>query len=198
MRRSTTVVSFSCSISSLLAYKRTHYEALFCFHIQQSRIFMYYILVCILIRCHFFIRSLKTFEVEYSSALIEFSRAIFSIYKYLQTAQYRASCKQGAMPVLNIWYRAEGWRSTGMVQPQSWDQVSANNRCRSNASTEPVQISMLAWYRCLAARQYWWENSSQVTIRSRAGGRPRLCQHYASTAPVLKILCSTDAVTSRL
>ena len=41
--------------------------------------------------------------------------------QYLQTAQYHASCKQGAMPVLESWYRADGWCSTGTVQPQSWD-----------------------------------------------------------------------------
>ena len=37
----------------------------------------------------------------------------------LQTAQYRASCKEGAMPVLDSWYRTEDWRGTGIVQPQS-------------------------------------------------------------------------------
>ena len=36
-----------------------------------------------------------------------------------QTAQYRASCKQGAMPVLDSCYRAEGWRCTGIVYSQS-------------------------------------------------------------------------------
>ena len=39
--------------------------------------------------------------------------------QYLQTAEYRASCKQRAMPVLESWYRAESWRGTGIVQPQS-------------------------------------------------------------------------------
>ena len=101
-------------------------------------------------------------------------------FHYLQTAQYRASYKQGAMPVLDSWYRAEGWRGTGIVRPQSWDRVSANNRLQINASTEPVQISVLAWYR--------WTTSSQVTSRNRAGDRPCLCQHYVSTAPVLRIL----------
>ena len=38
--------------------------------------------------------------------------------RYLQTAQYRASCKLGVMPVLDSWYWAEGWRGTGIVQPQ--------------------------------------------------------------------------------
>ena len=38
--------------------------------------------------------------------------------QYLQTAQYRASFKLGAMPVVDCWYRAEGWRGTGIVQPQ--------------------------------------------------------------------------------
>ena len=38
--------------------------------------------------------------------------------QYLQTAQYRAICKQGAMPVLDSWYRAEGWRGAGIAQPQ--------------------------------------------------------------------------------
>ena len=37
--------------------------------------------------------------------------------QHLQTAQYHAICKQGAMPVLDSWYRAEGWRSTGIIQP---------------------------------------------------------------------------------
>ena len=85
-------------------------------------------------------------------------------YQYLQTAEYRASCKQGAMPVLDSWFRAEGWRGTGMVQPQSRDQVSANNRLRSNASTEPVQISVLTWYRCSVPRQYRWTTSSQLIL----------------------------------
>ena len=77
---------------------------------------------------------------------------------------------------------------TSIAEPQSCDQVSANNRLRSNASTEPVQISVPAWYRCPVPRQYRWTTSSQDTFRSRAGGRPCLCQHYASTAPVLQIL----------
>ena len=36
-------------------------------------------------------------------------------FQYLQTAQYRATCKQGAMPVLDSWYRAKGWHGTGIV-----------------------------------------------------------------------------------
>ena len=66
--------------------------------------------------------------------------------QYFQTAQYRASCKQGAMPVLvpDSWYRAEGWRGTGMVQPQSWDQVLTNNRILSNASTDMVTMPSTA------------------------------------------------------
>ena len=92
------------------------------------------------------------------------------------------------MPVLDIWYRAKGWRGTGIVQPQSWDQVSANNRLRSNASTEPVKISVLAWYRYPVSRQYRWKTFSQVTFWSRAGGRSCLCQNYASTVPVLQFL----------
>ena len=91
------------------------------------------------------------------------------------------------MPVLGSWYRAEGWRGTSIVQPPFWDQVSANKRLRSNASTEPVQISVLVWYRCPLPRQYRWSTSSQVTFRSRTGGRPFLCQYRASTA-VLQIL----------
>ena len=90
--------------------------------------------------------------------------------------------------VLNSWYRSEGWRGTGIVQYQSWDQVSANNRLRSNASIEPVQIPILAWYQCPVLRQYQWSTSSQVTFRSRAGSRPCLCQHYACITPVLQIL----------
>ena len=138
--------------------------------------------------------------------------------QYLQTAQYCDSCKQGAMPVLNSWYRAEGWRGTSIVQTQFWHQLSAKNRLLCNTSTEPLQISVLAWYRCLVPRQYrrttssqvpceaapvgahtyastiplprqyQRTTSSQVTLRSRAGGSPYLCQHYASIAPVLKIL----------
>ena len=91
-------------------------------------------------------------------------------------------------PVLDSWYRAEGWCGIGMVQPQSWDQVWANNQLRSNASTDPVQNSVLAWYRFPVPRQYRWTTSSQVTFWSRAGGRPCLCQHYARTAPLLQIL----------
>ena len=108
--------------------------------------------------------------------------------QYLQKAQYRASCKQGTMPVLVSWYLTEGWRGTGIVQSQSWDQVSANNQILSNASTEPVQSLVLAWYQCPVKCQYRWTTSRQVTFRSRAGGRPCLCQHYASTAPVHQIL----------
>ena len=48
------------------------------------------------------------------------------------------------MPILDSWYRVEDWRITGMVQPQSSDQESANKQLRSNASTEPLQISVLA------------------------------------------------------
>ena len=62
----------------------------------------------------------------------------------LQTAQYRASYKQGAMLVPDSWYRVNGWRGTGLVQLQSLGQVAANNRLRSNASTEPLQISVMA------------------------------------------------------
>ena len=75
-------------------------------------------------------------------------------WQYLRSAQYRASCKQAAMPVLDSWYRAEGWHDTGIVHPQSRDKFSANNRLLSNSSTEPVHISVLAWYRCLVPRQY--------------------------------------------
>ena len=39
--------------------------------------------------------------------------------QYLQMGQYRASCEQGSMSVLDSWYQAKGWRSTGIVQPQS-------------------------------------------------------------------------------
>ena len=102
--------------------------------------------------------------------------------QYLQMAQYRVSCKQGAMPILDSWFRAGGWRDTGIVQTQSWEQVLANNRLWSNASTEPVQISVLAWHRCPVRRQYRWITSSQVTFRSRAGGRPCLCQYRVRTA----------------
>ena len=35
--------------------------------------------------------------------------------QYSRTAQYRVNCKQGAMPVLDNWYRAEGQRGTGIV-----------------------------------------------------------------------------------
>ena len=65
--------------------------------------------------------------------------------QYLQTAQYRVNWNQGEMTVLDSWYRAEGWRSTGIVQSQSWDQPSANYRLRSDASTEPVHISLLSF-----------------------------------------------------
>ena len=92
------------------------------------------------------------------------------------------------MPELVSWYQAEGWRGTGIVQLQSWDQASANNWFRSNASTEPVHISVLAWYRCPVPRHYRWTTFSQVTLWSRASGRPCLCQQHASIAPVLQIL----------
>ena len=43
------------------------------------------------------------------------------------------------MPVLDSWYRAEGWRGIGIVQTQSGDQMSAN-------STAPVlQILLRYW-----------------------------------------------------
>ena len=54
----------------------------------------------------------------------------------------------------------------------------------SNASIEPVQISVLAWYRCPVPCQYQWTTSRQVTFRSHAGSRPCL----ASTMLVLQIL----------
>ena len=125
----------------------------------------------------------STWHFSYAEPQVEKSDSC----QYLQTAQYRASCKQVAISVLDIWYRPERWRCTGIVQPQSWDQESANNRLRSNASTEPVQILVIASYR--------WTTSSQVTFRSRAGSRPCLCQHYDSTAPVLKILLRYWCVT---
>ena len=90
-------------------------------------------------------------------------------------------------------YRAEGWRGTVIVQPQFWDKVSANNRLRSNASTEPVQIPVLAWYRCLVPRQYRWTTFSQVTFRSRADGRQCLCQYRASTENPSAILAQYQA-----
>ena len=102
------------------------------------------------------------------------------------------------MPVLDSWYRVKDWRGTGIVQPPFWDQVSANNRRRSNASTEPVYISVLAWYRCPVPRQYRWTTSSQVTFRSRASGRPCLCQDYASSAPVLQIVLRYCRGTKRV
>ena len=39
--------------------------------------------------------------------------------QYLQTEEYRVSCKQREMPILENWYRAESWRGTGIAQPQS-------------------------------------------------------------------------------
>ena len=80
--------------------------------------------------------------------------------EYSQTARSCSSCKQGTMPLLDSWYQPEGWRGTDTVKPQSCDQVWANNRLRSNASTKPVQISVLAWYRCPVPRQYRWTTSS--------------------------------------
>ena len=98
--------------------------------------------------------------------------------------QYHASCKQGAMRVLDSWYRAEDWRCTGIVQHQSRHQVSANNRLLCNASTELLQISVLAWYRCPVPRQYRWTTCSQVTFQSRTGGRLYFCQYRTSTGAV--------------
>ena len=85
------------------------------------------------------------------------------------------------------WY----WHS----RAQSWDQVSANNRLRSNASSEPGQISVLIWYQFPLPRQCQWTTCSQVTFRSSAGGRPCLCQHYASIPPILQILLRYWCVT---
>ena len=104
--------------------------------------------------------------------------------QYLQTAEYRDSCKQGAMPVLDSWYRAEGCRGTAIVQPQSWDQVSANNRLGSNANTEPVQISVLEWYRYQVPSWY------QAGCKSPPGPRWKSPIHASiykrqSTAPVV-------------
>ena len=107
------------------------------------------------------------------------------------SCQYHASCKQGAMPVLDSWYRVEGWGGTGIVQVKSRDQVSAKNRLLCNASTEPVQISVQAWYRCPVARQYRWSTSNKVTFQSRAGGRPCLCQHQASCKQGAKLVLAS-------
>ena len=82
------------------------------------------------------------------------SRIHASIYKRHSTAPV---VKKG-----QCLHRAEGWLGTGIVQPQSWDQVSGNNRLRSNASIKPLQIAVLAWYQCPVPRQYQWATSSQV------------------------------------
>ena len=113
--------------------------------------------------------------------------------QYLQKTQYRASCKQGAISVLDTWYRAEGWRGTGIVQTQSWDQVSANNRLQINASTEPVQISDV---------QYHASTFRQLPAKLYFGAVPVVGRAYASTMPVpcqyCKSFCGTGAVPSRL
>ena len=70
---------------------------------------------------------------------------------------------------------------------------SNNNRLRSNSSTKPVHILVLAWYRYSVPRQYQWTTSSQVTFRSRAGGRPCLCQYRASTANISALLARYQA-----
>ena len=101
--------------------------------------------------------------------------------QYLKKTEYRASCKQGAKPALDSWYQTEARRGNGIVQFQSWDHVSGKNRLQSNASTEPVQISVLAWHRSPVPRQYWWTTSSQVIFRSCAGVRPCLFQFRTST-----------------
>ena len=48
--------------------------------------------------------------------------------------------------------------------------------------------------------QYRWTTFIKVTFRSRAGGKTCLCQHYASTAPVLQILllhwCGTKPIVN--
>ena len=97
------------------------------------------------------------------------------------------------MSVLDSWYWAEGWRGTSTVQPQSRDQVTANNWLWSTTSTEPVQISVLAWNRCPVARQYQRTTSSEDTFRSRAGDRPCSCQYRASTENPSAILARYQA-----
>ena len=102
--------------------------------------------------------------------------------------QYQDGCKQRAMSILDSWYRAEDWRGTGILQPQSWDQVSANNQLRSNASTEPVQILVLAWYRCPVPRQYRASTDGLLPVKLNFGAAPVVGRAYASIAPVFQIL----------
>ena len=48
-------------------------------------------------------------------------------------------------------------------------------------------------YRCPVPRQYRWTTSSQVTFRSYVGGKPCLCQNYASTAHPSAVLVRYQA-----
>ena len=53
-------------------------------------------------------------------------------------------------------YRAEGWRGTGIVSPSPETECWLTTNLWSNASTEPLQIFVLAWYLFPVPRQYRW------------------------------------------
>ena len=104
-------------------------------------------------------------------------------------SQFQTRSNACTVQMVPIWGLSRYWHSTKVLRPKKKKkQVSAYNRLLSNASTEPMQISELAWYRFTVPRQCRWTTSSYVTFRSRAGGRPWLSQHCASTAPVLQLL----------
>ena len=100
--------------------------------------------------------------------------------QYLQTAQYRASCKQGAMPVLESWYRAEGWRGTGIISPSS----ESNYRLTIDFGVMPV----LNQYRsqCWVGTDVLYRASTdgQFPAKLTLGAAPVVGRAYAGTMPV--------------
>ena len=62
-----------------------------------------------------------------SVVVCSYTSSIPALYQYhastanpsVVLARFQDGCKQGAMPILDGFYRAEGWRGTGIVQSQS-------------------------------------------------------------------------------
>ena len=85
------------------------------------------------------------------------------------------------MSVLGSWYRAEGWR--GMLA--QYNSPSPETKCRLTTDFEVMPVLNQYRFQCWHGTdvQYRISNDGQLPAKL-----PCLCQHYASTAPVLQIL----------
>ena len=102
------------------------------------------------------------------------------------------------MPVLNSWYRAEGWRITGIVQP------SPETKFWLSTDFGVMHVLNQYIFQCEHGTdvQYRASTDEQLPAKLSFGAAPVVGRAYASTMPVprqdCKSFCGTGAVPSRL